>query len=64
MIAAVTACSTPEKKTGETAAGFIDEATILSSVEGVKLPSPALIPSCSKRGETRCFAVERGGRCR
>ncbi|MCU0410378.1 MAG: hypothetical protein MUC70_03670, partial [Bacteroidales bacterium] len=52
MIAALTACATPEKKTAESAAGFIDEATVVSSIDGIRSSQP----------ETDVFILEKGVR--
>lgn len=52
MIAALTACAPPEKKTAESAAGFIDEATIVSSIDGIRSSQP----------ETDAFILEKGVR--
>ena len=52
MIAALAACAPAEKKTAESAAGFIDEATIVSSIDGIRSSQP----------ETDVFILEKGVR--
>ncbi|MCU0378508.1 MAG: hypothetical protein MUC78_09645 [Bacteroidales bacterium] len=50
MIAALAACASPDKKGVESGAGFIDEATIVSSIDGIRTSHP----------ETDNFLLEKG----
>jgi hypothetical protein len=50
MVAVLTACSTPEKKGGESVAGFIDETVIKSSIEKIQAAQPSADMRLLERG--------------
>jgi hypothetical protein len=50
MVAVLTACSTPDKKGGESVAGFIDETVIKSSIEKIQAAQPSADMRLLERG--------------
>ncbi len=50
MVAVLTACSTPDKKGGESVAGFIDETVIKSSIEKIQAAQPSADLRLLERG--------------
>ena len=61
MTVVLTACSTPDKKGGESVAGFIDETAIINSIEKIQAAQPSADLLLLERGIRHAASLWRAG---